>query len=73
MYRRTDDVYDSRRRLYLDPREGMIAGVCAGLSRYLRVDVSIVRIVAVVAAIFCPKVVVAAYVIAWFVLDRRER
>lgn len=73
MYRRTDDVYDTHRRLTLDPREGMIAGVCAGLGRYLRVDVSIVRIVAVVAAIFLPKVVLAGYVIAWFVLDRRAR
>jgi phage shock protein C len=62
----------SRRRLMLDPREGMIGGVCAGLARYLRIDVAIVRIATILAALFAPKVVLAAYLIAWFVLDRRD-
>lgn len=61
-----------RRRLMLDPREGMIGGVCAGLARYLRLDVAIVRISVVVTALFLPKLVLAAYLVAWFVLDRRD-
>jgi len=62
----------ARRRLTLEPRDGLIAGVCAGVARYLRTDVAIVRITTLVAGLFLPKIVLAAYLIAWFVLDRRD-
>jgi phage shock protein PspC (stress-responsive transcriptional regulator) len=60
------------RRLRLDADAGLIAGVCAGLARYLRTDVAFVRIAALVAAIFLPQLVLAAYLITWFLLARRE-
>lgn len=60
-----------RKRLTLNSSQGMIAGVCAGLADYLGVDVDWIRIGAVLAAIFFTKVVLAAYLVAWLVLDER--
>jgi phage shock protein C len=44
-----------------------IAGVCAGFARYLGVDVTLVRLIAIVLAI-CPGVGVIAYIVAWIVM-----
>ena len=51
------------------PREDRkIAGVCAGFARYLGVDVTLVRLIAVIL-IFCPiGVGPIAYLIAWIVM-----
>jgi phage shock protein C len=44
------------------------AGVCAGLARYLDVDVTLIRI-AVVAAFFCTGgLVLLAYIVASFIM-----
>lgn len=61
-----------RRRLGLDAQEGIIGGVCAGIARAISVDVSWVRVATVIAAIFLTKITVAAYLVAWLVLDRRS-
>lgn len=58
-----------RFKLYLDKRNGWIAGVCAGIARRLRVDPAIVRVAVIVTGLFLPKLVIAAYLIAWLVLD----
>ena len=55
----------SGRRLQLD-------GVCAGLARYFGIDPLWVRVGAVVAAVVMTKLAVAAYAIAWLVLDERK-
>lgn len=45
-----------------------IAGVCGGFARYLGVDVTLVRLVAVIL-IFCPVGVgVIAYLVSWIVM-----
>ncbi len=62
----------TRRRLGLDSREGIVGGVCAGLARYLGCDVSFVRVAGLVSALFFTKLTIAAYLIAWLVLDRRD-
>jgi phage shock protein C len=62
----------SQRRLELDRRNGMLLGVCAGLARYFRIDVLWVRVGAVTAAVIVTKLAVAAYVIAWLVLDEHK-
>lgn len=36
------------RKLYKDPSDQMIAGVCSGLGKYLGVDVTLMRIIFVV-------------------------
>lgn len=62
-----------RTRLRLDPRHGWIAGVCAGIANYLHTDPAIVRVAVVVTGLFLPKIVIAAYLVAWLVLDAEPR
>lgn len=57
--------------LQLDRRAGWIAGVCAGLARYLDTDPAIVRVGVIVSALFLPKIVIATYLVAWLLLDER--
>jgi phage shock protein PspC (stress-responsive transcriptional regulator) len=56
-----------------DRRSGWLGGICAGIGRYFNVDAIYVRIAVVVAAVFFPKIVIAAYIIAWFLLYRRDQ
>ena len=60
-----------RPRLYLDKRNGWIAGVCAGIANRLRIDPAVVRVAVVVTGLFLPQLTIAAYLIAWLVLDEQ--
>jgi len=55
----------------LDHRNGLIAGLCAGAARWLDVDVTWIRIGAVVAAVLVTKIAIAAYIVGWLLLDDR--
>jgi phage shock protein C len=55
-----------RLRRLLDNKK--IAGVCAGLAEYLDADITLIRLIMVLAAIFSGGVVVIAYIIAWAVM-----
>ena len=46
----------------------MVAGVCAGLADYLGVDVTVVRLLAVVGALFSLGTLLVAYVVAWILM-----
>ena len=59
------------RRLVREPDDRKIAGVCAGLADRLGVDVSLVRVGAVVLAVFTP-VGLIAYLVAWAVVPERR-
>ena len=58
--------------LELDRRNGLIAGLCAGFARWLDIDVTWVRIGAVVAAVLLTKIAIGAYIIGWLLLDDRN-
>ena len=45
-----------------------IAGVCAGFARYLGMDVTLVRLIAVVLIFWPPGVGLIAYFVAWIVM-----
>lgn len=62
-----------RRRITLDSRNGWIAGVCAGLANFLDTDPAFVRVTVVISALFFPKLTIAAYLIAWLMLDEQRR
>lgn len=62
----------SDRRLYRDPARGRIAGVCAGLADYFGVSTTMTRFALVTALIFVPQITFFAYLIAAFVLPKRE-
>lgn len=59
------------RNLYRDPQQGKIAGVCAGLADYFRVETWIVRLLAISGLIFAGFITFTAYIAAWFLLDKK--
>jgi phage shock protein PspC (stress-responsive transcriptional regulator) len=56
------------RRLYQIREGAMISGVCNGLAAYFNVDVTIVRIGAVLAAVLTGGIWIFAYIVAMFVI-----
>jgi phage shock protein PspC (stress-responsive transcriptional regulator) len=46
----------------------MIAGVCAGIAKYLKIDPTVVRLSAVVLAIFTLGTAVVAYAAGWLLM-----
>jgi phage shock protein PspC (stress-responsive transcriptional regulator) len=54
------------KKLYLDTVNKKIAGVCAGLGEYLELDVTVIRIVFLIALI-CGTFGFWAYLIIWAV------
>lgn len=61
-----------RAELRLDKQRGWLAGVCAGIGRALAMDPDVVRVATVITALFLPKFVIAAYLLCWLILDRRQ-
>ena len=47
-----------------------IAGVCAGVAKYLDVDVTVVRLVWLILTFIPPPVGLIAYIIAWIVMPK---
>jgi len=74
---RIDEIHDQRRgidpkRLYRDPRNGWIAGVCAGIADYLSISTGVVRLLAIMLAMFgAAPLVLTVYIVLVFVLPRR--
>ena len=67
----TDYLGRIKRSVQLDKENAWAFGVCAGLANYSRQDPAIVRVAVIVTGLFLPKVVAAAYLVAWLVLDDR--
>ena len=58
--------------LYRDPENGKIAGVCAGIAEYFKLETWLVRILTVTAFfLMAGPFVVVSYVAAWFILDKK--
>jgi len=72
-YRYTDRFDDIRKpQLQLDSRHRKVAGVCAGLARYLGVQRVFVRIAAVIALILIPGPTLLTYAITYLLLDKNR-
>ena len=54
-------------RLFRSRENRILGGVCAGLANYLRMDVTLVRILAVVLA-FAAGTAVLAYIVGWIII-----
>jgi phage shock protein PspC (stress-responsive transcriptional regulator) len=65
------DVYNRSRRLYRDPENSVIGGVCGGLSAYFNVDPVIFRLLFVIF-FFAGGASILVYVILWIVLPKAE-
>ena len=61
------------RRLVRSETDKQIAGVCGGLAEYFGVDSTLVRLAAVIIAIYPGCVIggIVAYLIAWFIMPAR--
>ena len=59
----------ARKELYRLPRQGKVAGVCAGIAEYFGFEVWLVRIVIISCVLLSGAVFVVAYVAAWFILE----
>jgi phage shock protein C len=56
------------------PREGRkIAGVCAGIARYLDVDVTLIRIMMICLLIAPPSLGLILYIVSWIVMPKDRR
>ena len=58
----------SHKRLVRRRDDRMVAGVCSGVADYFGVDVTLVRLVTVLGAVFGLGSLVVAYVVAWILL-----
>lgn len=58
----------ARRRLVRLRQGRKIAGVCAGLAEYFDLDVTLIRIVFLVAGIFMLPFWVVGYIVAWIIV-----
>ncbi len=61
------DGFSLGRRLALDPDHGMIFGVCAGVANYCGVDVSVIRLVWTLVAIY-RGVGIGLYILAFLIM-----
>jgi len=57
------------RRLTLSTRDKKIAGVCGGIADYFGVDPTLVRVIAVIFALFFGWGVIA-YLLAWWIMPK---
>jgi phage shock protein PspC (stress-responsive transcriptional regulator) len=58
------------KRLTRHSNDRMIAGVCSGVADYLGVDVTLVRLIAVVGTILGFGTLIVAYLIAWVLMPQ---
>ena len=63
---------NSVRRLRRSRSDRMLAGVCAGIADYLRVDPTLVRVGFAVLAIITWGVALVAYLVAWAVMPEAD-
>ena len=57
----------SRKKLYRSRNQRMIAGVCGGLAEYFQFDVSIIRVLWILATILSVGIGIVAYIVMMFV------
>jgi phage shock protein C len=50
--------------------EKQIAGVCAGLARYLGLDVTLIRVLMVCLAVWPPALGLVLYIVCWIVIPQ---
>ena len=58
----------TEKKLYRDPQNAMLGGVCAGLAAYLHVDVTWVRLLTVAISLLSVSTACVVYVILWIIL-----
>lgn len=63
---------NTSKTLYRDPKQGKVAGVCAGIANYFTIEVWLVRIITITAfLLIAGPFVLVSYVAAWLILDKK--
>lgn len=60
----------SKKRLYRDPEQRVLGGVCGGLAAYFDIDVALMRIIFVVLTLITTGAGVFAYIILWIAVPK---
>jgi len=69
---RINDLHgDGPQRLYRDPYNGWLAGVCAGIADFLSVSPAGVRLLTIILGFFFMPFVITAYIVLAVVLPKR--
>ncbi|MFD2118129.1 PspC domain-containing protein [Paenibacillus yanchengensis] len=58
------------KKLYRSRRDSKLTGLCGGLSEYMNVDATLIRILLIVASIFSSGIVVFIYIVAAMVVPK---
>ncbi len=58
------------KKLFRSATDKQISGLCGGIARYFSLDTTVVRLIAVVAALFSFGTVVAVYLIASLIVPK---
>jgi len=66
----THPTHEGTRRLVRRTDDRMVAGVCSGVADYTGVDVTVVRLAAVIGAVLGFGTLVLAYVVAWLLMPQ---
>lgn len=64
-------AYHGNNKLYRDTDEKVFGGVCAGLSEFFKIDVTIIRVIVAALAIFYGTGI-AIYIILWVLLPEKH-
>ncbi len=65
-----DPAMSNVRRLYRSRYEKKLGGVCAGLANFFQIDVTVVRLIWVLLAVFAGTGILA-YIIAWIIIPEQ--
>ena len=57
-----------RKKLFRDPQNSLLGGVCSGLAIYLNLDITIVRLITVALFFLSASVVAVVYIVLWLVV-----
>lgn len=55
------------KRLYRSRTTRMLAGVCGGLAEYFEIDVTLVRLIFIIATAMSSGLMIAAYIVLWLI------
>lgn len=64
------DQHRPVKRLTRSREDHMLGGVCGGLARYAGMDPTLVRVLAVIAAVFAFPAAIIGYVVAWAIMPQ---
>ncbi len=64
----TQPAANPTRRLVRRTDDRRVAGVCSGIAEYTGIDVTVVRLAAVVGAVLGLGSLIVAYVVAWLLM-----